>query len=684
LDALPEQVVVLDARGHVLAGNSAWHAFVQSDLWPGAPCDPCTINYIDVFRGATANSIRDACSVADGIEAVLAGRVVRFEKEYAYRSPEQEHWFHLTATPVENGSGATVVAHRNITARRAAEADLRIAAAAFESPEGMMVTDASCRILKVNKAFSDITGYSREEVIGQRPSLLSSGRHDAAYYQAMWDSVNAKGSWEGEIWNRRKNGEVFPEHLSISAVYDLDGGVSHYVASLTDITLSKAANDEIRNMAFYDPLTRLPNRRLLMDRLRQALGNSASTASGGALMFIDLDNFKTLNDTLGHHVGDLLLQQVAQRLQACVRHSDTVARLGGDEFVILVEGLSGHALLAAEQSETLATKILTALNQPYVLGNHNCHSTPSIGVTLFHDGEPQYASELLKRADIAMYEAKMAGRNGMCFFDQGMQDTISRRAHLEADLRAAIEHNQFQLFYQVQVDQHGRPQGAEALLRWIKPDGSTVSPGDFVPLAEQTGLILPLGTWVLSNACAQLKAWQNDAAMRDLVLAVNVSARQFHQPGFVDEVLTVIHSFGLHPNRLKLELTEGMLLENVEETVSRMRKLEEAGVRFSLDDFGTGYSSLQYLKRLPLCQLKIDQSFVRDLATDQNDQAIVLTIISMARSLQLEVIAEGVETLAQQELLERFGCTNYQGYLFSHPVPANELESLLGAGTTQD
>jgi diguanylate cyclase (GGDEF)-like protein/PAS domain S-box-containing protein len=684
LDALPEQVVVLDARGHVLAGNSAWHAFVQSDLWPGAPCDPCTINYIDVFRGATANSIRDACSVADGIEAVLAGRVVRFEKEYAYRSPEQEHWFHLTATPVENGSGATVVAHRNITARRAAEADLRIAAAAFESPEGMMVTDASCRILKVNKAFSDITGYSREEVIGQRPSLLSSGRHDAAYYQAMWDSVNAKGSWEGEIWNRRKNGEVFPEHLSISAVYDLDGGVSHYVASLTDITLSKAANDEIRNLAFYDPLTRLPNRRLLMDRLRQALGNSASTASGGALMFIDLDNFKTLNDTLGHHVGDLLLQQVAQRLQACVRHSDTVARLGGDEFVILVEGLSGHALLAAEQSETLATKILTALNQPYVLGNHNCHSTPSIGVTLFHDGEPQYASELLKRADIAMYEAKMAGRNGMCFFDQGMQDTISRRAHLEADLRAAIEHNQFQLFYQVQVDQHGRPQGAEALLRWIKPDGSTVSPGDFVPLAEQTGLILPLGTWVLSNACAQLKAWQNDAAMRDLVLAVNVSARQFHQPGFVDEVLTVIHSFGLHPNRLKLELTEGMLLENVEETVSRMRKLEEAGVRFSLDDFGTGYSSLQYLKRLPLCQLKIDQSFVRDLATDQNDQAIVLTIISMARSLQLEVIAEGVETLAQQELLERFGCTNYQGYLFSHPVPANELESLLGAGTTQD
>ncbi|MES2261259.1 MAG: EAL domain-containing protein [Pseudomonadota bacterium] len=679
LDALPEQIAVLNAQGIVVAVNAAWRRFARDNQRPGCPAPHTDIgtDYLAICRAVRGSGTADAQAAADGIAAVLSGAVACHEQEYACHSPQQHRWFHMSVTPLSYGWGGAVVAHSNITTRREAEADLRIAAIAFESPEGMMVTDADGRILQVNQAFCDITGYRREEVVGQRSNLLSSGRHDSAFYQAMWERINTCGSWEGEIWNRRKNGEVYPERLSIAAVHDRDGSVSHYVASLTDITVSKAASDEIKNLAFYDPLTRLPNRRLLLDRLRQVLAASAGSGRYGALMFIDLDNFKTLNDTLGHNMGDLLLQQVAQRLQGCLRQGDTVARLGGDEFVVLVEGLSGHAVEAAGQTETLAAKILAMLNQPYVLGPHDCHSTPSIGVTLFHDGRPPQPDELLMQADIAMYQAKQAGRNGMRFFDQGMQDSISARARLEADLRLAIEQRQFQLYYQVQVDQYGQARGAEALLRWIQPDGSFVSPGDFVPLAEETGLILPLGSWVLEEACTQLQSWQQDEAMCDLVLAINVSARQFHQAGFVEQVRAVVRAHGVRPDRLKLELTEGMLFENIEETVASMRALKEFGVRFSLDDFGTGYSSLQYLKRLPLDQLKIDQSFVRELASDQNDQAIVLTIISMARSLRLDVIAEGVETDAQQVLLEQLGCTRYQGYLYSRPVPAAAFMALL-------
>ena len=680
LDALPEQIAVLAADGTVVAVNAAWQRFAADNQLPGAPQPHSDIgrNYLAVCRATRSGDAAEAQAVADGIAAVLGGAAPSFAHDYACHAPRQHRWFSMKATPLSYGWGGAVVAHSDITAIREAEADLRIAAIAFESPEGMMVTDAGGRILQVNQAFCSITGYRREEVVGQRPSLLSSGRHDAAFYRAMWDSIGACGSWEGEIWNRRKSGEIYPERLNIAAVVDRDGSVSHYVASLTDITVSKAASDEIKNLAFYDPLTRLPNRRLLLDRLRQVLAASAGSGRYGALMFIDLDNFKTLNDTLGHNMGDLLLMQVAQRLQGCLRQGDTVARLGGDEFVVLIESLSGHAVEAATQIETLAAKIVAALNQPYVLGPHHCHSTPSIGATLFHDGQPPHPDELLVQADIAMYQAKQAGRNRMRFFDQAMQDTISARARLEANLRRAIEQQEFELYYQVQVDQYGRPRGAEALLRWVQPDGSFVSPGDFVPLAEETGLILPLGHWVLEQACAQLQSWQQHEATRDLVLAINVSARQFHQPGFREQVRSAVRSHGVLPDRLKLELTEGMLLENIEDTVASMQALRQIGVRFSLDDFGTGYSSLQYLKRLPLDQLKIDQSFVRELASDESDQAIVLTIIAMARSLKLDVIAEGVETEAQRALLEQLGCVCYQGYLFSRPVRLAAFLALLG------
>jgi diguanylate cyclase (GGDEF)-like protein len=506
--------------------------------------------------------------------------------------------------------------------------------------------------------------------------MLSSGRQDKHFYAVMWDSINHTGAWSGEIWNRRKNGEIYPEHLTITAVKDAHDVVTNYVATLIDITLSKAASDEIKMLAFYDQLTSLPNRRLLIDRLNQALAASARSSKKGALLFLDLDHFKTLNDSLGHDVGDLLLQQVASRLVGCVREGDTVARIGGDEFVLILEDLNEDALAAATHTEAIAEKILQQLREPFQLGTHVCHSTPSIGATLFD--EHQFGvDDLLKQADIAMYEAKNSGRNKLRFFDPKMQEAIAQRVYFERELHKAIKQHQFELYYQIQVDSSGMATGAEALIRWQHPERGMISPVNFIPLAEETGLILPIGQWVLDAACAQLQAWQQDALTCDLMLAVNVSARQFLQENFLAQVLLAVEHHSINPSRLKLELTESMLLDNIDDIVTKMNALNAIGIRFSLDDFGTGYSSLQYLKMLPLNQLKIDQSFVRDIASDSSDRAIVCTIITMAHSLDIDVIAEGVETAEQQQFLLDNGCKNYQGYLFSKPLPLAGFESLL-------
>ena len=562
---------------------------------------------------------------------------------------------------------------------KVSEKNLRIAATAFESQEGMVVTDANTVILRVNQAFTKITGYSAEEAIGQTPKLLRSERQDKAFYSAMWKSINNTGSWQGEIWNQRKNGEVYPEHLTITAVKDASGIVSNYVASLTDITMSKAASEKINSLAYFDPLTQLPNRRLLLDRIGHALATSVRSSQCCALLFLDLDHFKIINDTLGYEVGELLLQQVATRLTDGLRESDTVARLGGDEFVVLLEGLSEHGIEAAAQAKDVAKKIIFALNQPYQLGAHERHSTPSIGTTVFC-GHEQTSAELLKQAEIAMYQAKAAGRNTLQFFDPAMQEAITVRADMENELRKAIEHNQFQLYYQIQLGHTGQALGAEALIRWQHPERGQVSPFNFIPLAEETGLILPIGQWVLDTACAQLKTWQQNPLTQDLVLAVNVSAKQFHQEEFVEQVKAALQRHEINPARLKLELTESMLVNNISDIISKMNALSKIGIGFSLDDFGTGYSSLQYLKKLPLNQLKIDQSFVRDIVTDASDRAIVRTIITMAHSLDINVIAEGVETEEQRQYLLDNGCTHYQGYLFSKPVPIDEFEALLKNG----
>ena len=440
--------------------------------------------------------------------------------------------------------------------------------------------------------------------------------------------------------------------------------------------LLEKMNRTLQSLSTTDPLTRLPNRRLLMERLHQALAARMRNGQTGALLFIDIDNFKILNDTLGHDMCDLLLQQVAKRLEYCVREGDTIARIGGDEFVVMLEDLSRVPLEAAAQTEAVGEKIRETLNQPYQLGTYEYLSSPSIGATLFND-DSQTVEELLKQTDIAMYQAKKAGRNTLRFFDPQMQDAIDARSALELELRKAIDNNQFRLFFQVKVDAFCNPLGAEGLIRWVHPERGLVLPDDFIPLAEETGLIRVIGQWVLEAASAQLSAWQENVLTRDLVLSVNVSAKQFHQTDFVGQVKSALERYAVPPNLLKLELTEGMLLENVGDIVSTMNALNEIGVRFSLDDFGTGYSSLQYLKQLPLDQLKIDRSFIRDLADDHSDKAIVRTIIAMARSLNLDVIAEGVETEAQLSLLRNKGCSNFQGFLFGTPVPIEQFELLL-------
>jgi diguanylate cyclase (GGDEF)-like protein/PAS domain S-box-containing protein len=565
----------------------------------------------------------------------------------------------------------------DITERKIAEGELRIAAIAFDSQEGIMVTDANNTILRVNRAFSEITGYSAEEVIGKNPRFLSSGRQDANFYSTMWKSTLETNAWSGEIWNRRKNGEIYPEYLSVTAVKNQDSVVTNYVATFNDISLSKAAENEIKHLAFYDPLTQLPNRRLLMDRLKQALSSSSRNDRSAALLFIDLDNFKTLNDTLGHNMGDLMLQQVANRLELCVSDSGTVARLGGDEFVVMLEDLSKDPLEAAAQTESIGERLLASLNKSYQLAGHQCHTTASIGATLFKNHE-QKTEDLFKQADIAMYQAKKAGRNALRFFDPAMQSIVNARVILESELRYAISApGQMILYYQAQIESSGRVIGAEVLLRWHHPQRGTISPSEFIPFAEESGLILPLGHWVLTSACQQLSAWATHPATENLTISVNISAKQLKQATFVDEVLTLIDFFRIKPSRLKLEITESMLLDNVDDIIDKMNTLKSRGIGFSMDDFGTGYSSLQYLKHLPLDQLKIDQSFIHDLAINSNDRAIVRTIIAMAESLKLSIIAEGVETEIQRQLLHRKGCTHFQGYLFGKPDTIEQFEKFL-------
>ncbi|MDY0105834.1 MAG: EAL domain-containing protein [Giesbergeria sp.] len=657
LGSISQGVLIVDAQGNATFANAALCAITgyPEDEILGRPPE---------FLWTDADS-RAALWDSAGVPCTLPGK----------RRDGTPFWFEATVSLVQDNQGEAthrVVVLRDITENRRIEQEMRIAATAFESLHGMIVTDANGIILRVNRAFTRMTGYAPEEVIGHTPAMFKSGRHDADFYIGMWQSLADRGAWFGEIWDRRKNGEVYPLLQSISAVRGDDGQVTHYVAAFSDISERKEAEEKIRHLAFYDPLTRLPNRRLLLDRLQQAMVLGGRTGHHGALLFIDLDQFKSLNDTLGHDVGDLLLMEVARRLQEAIRASDTAARLGGDEFVVMLEDLAPDTTEAAEQARVVAQKVLAALNQPYQLAGHELRSTPSIGVTLFA-GQRTSIDELMRQADLAMYQSKSAGRNALHFFDPQMQAAISQRVQLDTDLRASLERGDFRLHYQAQVNARGKLVGAEALLRWEHPQRGTVLPGEFIGLAEETGFIVPLGKWVLEAACRQLAQWASDAETADLMLSVNVSARQFQQDGFVPSVLEVLQKTGARPERLRLELTESLLLNDVESVIEKMTLLKQQGIGFALDDFGTGYSSLAYLRRLPLDVIKIDRSFVRDILIDLNVASIAHYIVTLARNLGLTVVAEGVEQAGQYEFLVGQGCTGYQGYYFGRPVPAEEL-----------
>jgi diguanylate cyclase (GGDEF)-like protein/PAS domain S-box-containing protein len=570
----------------------------------------------------------------------------------------------------------------DITERKLVEINLRIAATAFETKEGILITDQNNRIIRANSAFTRVTGYSMEEAIGQTPALLSSGHHDRDFYLKMWKDLEQKQHWEGEIWNRRKNGEVYPEWLVITAVKDGNDKITHYVATFFDISERKAAEESIRNLAFYDPLTNLPNRRLMLERLGIALVSSKRTKHYGALMFMDLDRFKMLNDTQGHDMGDKLLIEVAQRLQGCIREGDMVARLGGDEFVVMLENLSETETEAAVQAQVVAEKIRDAVAAPYWLAfgtgqnkkpplEHHC--SISIGLVLFY-GHTLSKEDLLNRADMAMYQAKHAGRDAIRIFDPAMQLALNERTALEIYLRRALSHNELFLYYQVQVDMNGKAVSAEALIRWDQPQRGWVSPAQFIPLAEETDLILLIGHWVLLQGCSTLVRWAKHPTTSHLKLAVNVSARQFRQDDFVEKVHLALQKSGAKPKQLQLEITENMIMDNPDDAIVKMQAIRQLGVGFSVDDFGTGYSSLSCLQRMPLDQLKIDQTFVCNLAADSQDTAIIRIILALGQSLGLTVIAEGVETEVQRNYLNKYGCTVFQGYLFGKPMPLAEFE----------
>jgi diguanylate cyclase (GGDEF)-like protein/PAS domain S-box-containing protein len=550
-----------------------------------------------------------------------------------------------------------------------ADTTLRQAAAVFESTrEGVVITDLTPRILTVNRAYTQITGYEAAEVVGQNPGMMKSGRQDKLFYAALWASVQEVGHWQGEIWNRRKSGEVFPQLLTISTVYDGEGLPSHYVGVMTDISQLKQTEARLEHLAHYDPLTNLPNRLLLQSRLEHALERAERHRQQVAVLFLDLDRFKNVNDSLGHPVGDELLENLARRLSARLREDDTLGRLGGDEFLVVLENLE-----RPEDAAGVAQTLIQLLERPFILpSGHEVYIGASIGISLYPT-DASNVTELIRTADVAMYQAKEQGRNTTRFYTPTLTVAANERLEMEARLRRALANNEFLLHYQPQVDaRSGAVIGCEALVRWQSPEEGMIPPARFIPLAEETGLIVPLGEWVLRTACAQALAWL-DAGLPPLVMAVNLSGRQLQSRDVVERVAAILQETGLPAAHLKLELTESMIMGRPEQSVELLRSLKSLGLRLSIDDFGTGYSSLAYLKRFPLDELKIDRGFVRDIPHDLNDGEIAAAIIAMARNLNLKVVAEGVETVAQQAFLAAQGCGAFQGYLFSRPLPAADF-----------
>ena len=621
------------------------------------------------------------CSPADRQEFVArmranGGHIVGGESRLRHKDG-REVWVRTNAHFVHDAAGNVVGVEgttRDNTAQRRAEEELRLAAKVFESSgEAIMITDAGGRVISVNQAFTRVTGYAAAEVVGRNAKLLASGRHDDEFFSHMWRSVLETGYWNGEIWNRRRNGEIFPEWLGISSVRDADGRITHFVGIFSDISERKAAEAKIEFLAHHDPLTGLPNRLLLKDRMQQAMAHAERAGRKVALLFVDLDRFKAVNDSFGHPAGDTLLRDAAQRLRACVRDSDTISRHGGDEFLVVLTDLQ-----SSEVPAQIAGKIMATLSAPFRIEAHEATISASVGITVYPEDGAEF-DELLKKADTAMYHAKEAGRNAYRFYTERMNTDAPEKLDLHGRLRRALERGEFVLHYQPLVELGtGEIVGGEALLRWQSPEHGLIAPGSFIPAAEHSGLIVPLGEWVLREACAELALWHAQGR-RQLSMAVNISAIQFRRGDVEETVLRALASSGATPAALELELTESILIDGAEQVLATMRRLQALGVRLAIDDFGTGYSSLAYLKRFAVDKLKIDRSFVRDIVSNPDDAAIVRAVIQMAGNLNLKVLAEGVETAAVADQLRAMQCDLVQGYHFGRPMPAAEFRRLIGA-----
>ena len=611
------------------------------------------------------------------LKSVLAGGNV-YGVEFRIRRTDGEiRYITASGTAIRDPSGEVaglVGINYDTTDIRHKEEKLRQAATVFSSTaEGVTITALDGTVLEVNQAFTEITGYDRDEIVGQTPALLQSGRHDQAFYQAMWRALGETGQWRGEVWNRRKDGTLYPQLLTISAVRDDQGTPTGYVGVFTDITRIKRSEERLDHLAHHDPLTELPNRLLLNERLGQSIRHAARHQSMLAVVFVDLDRFKTVNDSMSHTAGDLLLQQVARRLLDSVRKDDTVARLSGDEFIIVLESVGG-----GDQVTSAVTKLMTAFQATFDIEGAEVRITASMGVALYpQDGKD--VESLLSNADAAMYRAKEEGRNNYHFYTKELTTSAFEHLFLENALRYALDLGQFRLVYQPQVDlASGRCLGMEVLLRWEHPDQGTIAPARFIPIAEQTGLIKAIGLWVLHTACAQAKKWLTEG-MEFERIAVNVAGPQVQDPEFAEKVAAVLRQTGLPARHLELEVTEGFVMHRAASSIRQLHKLRAKGIEIAIDDFGTGYSSLSYLKQLPIDTLKIDQSFVRDIPHDTNDMAISAAVVAIADALGLKTVAEGVETTAQANFFREHGCHVAQGYFFSKPLPPDEMVGCLKA-----
>lgn len=666
VDNLPQRIFFKDRNSIFVSCNRRF-----ADELGIEPGEIVGKNDFDFFpEGFALQYRRDDARVMQG------GRIEEIEEGFIEQDG-REIVIHTVKTPIRDSRGEVVGIlgiFWDITEKKQAEHRLRQSAVVFESTaDGVIITDSDTRIIAVNSAFCEITGYSEEEVLGQVPSFRRSERQASAFYREMWGDINEKGRWQGEIWNRRRNGEVYPEWMTISVVYDSEGDVSNYVAVFSDISHIKHSQMQLDHMAHHDPLTDLPNRALLDDRLTQAISRNQRAELEVGVMFIDLDRFKNVNDTLGHPVGDVLLQQVAHRLIQSLRTEDTVARLGGDEFVVLIEEMK-----RPEYAESVAIKIISSLNEAFVIQGHELYIGASIGISIYpQDGAD--ASTLIKHADAAMYRAKEQGRNTYQFYTRELTTNATERLALESALRRAIERKEFMLYFQpkVAIATHTIV-GAEALLRWNSPELGMVSPDRFIPLAEESGLIIEIGEWVLERACEAAARWCKGHNNFDH-LAVNISAIQLQRGDIVNTVERILSRSGLGGERLELEITESVLMHHPEIASTVLADLRRLGVRLAVDDFGTGYSSLSYLKRFPIDILKIDRSFVTDIPGDANDTAITRAVIALGKSLQLKVVAEGVESEEQEQFLATEGCDYGQGYLFGRPMSVAEFEALLSA-----